>query len=292
MTAERKLRVGCRGTDFCRAQTAAILEPLREKHAGAHFEIVDVGSGADVETMVEAIGAGLCDLHVCGAREIPLELPEDVLLAACTERRDPFDVLIAKEGALLEDLEKNATVAVNAARVKVQIGSFRDDLEIVRVDGTVDRLLDRLNGGEFDAFIVAAEEVEILGWEHAVSEVFPPDILLPSAGQGSFAFLTRRSDQAMAKIAAEANHLVTRQVIRAERAFLRELGVRLTDPVAVHGSFDGDTFVLEALLGDEVSGAILRDDLDGRPEEEEDLGIRLAKLFVADGARDYLAGYR
>lgn len=296
MAAERKLRVGSRGTDFCRTQTAGILERVREKHPGADFEIVDVGasgaSGADVETLVEAIGAGLCDLHVCGAREIPLELPEDVVLAACTERRDPFDVLIAKEGALLEDLEEGAAVAVITSRVKVQITSFRDDLKIVRTDGTVDRLLDRLNGGEFQAFIVAAEEVEILGWENAVAEVFPPDILLPAAGQGSFGLLARRSDQAVARIAQDVNHVLTRQVVRAERAFLRELGVRPTDPVAVHGAFDGDTLVLEALLGDEVSGAILRDDLDGRPEEEEDLGIRLAKLFVADGAQDYLAGYR
>jgi hypothetical protein len=60
----------------------------------------------------------------------------------------------------------------------------------------------------------------------------------------------------------------------------------------VHGSFDGETLVLEALLGDVVSGAILRDDLDGSPEEGADLGVRLAKLVLADGARDYLAGYR
>ena len=28
------------------------------------------------------------------------------------------------------------------------------------------------------------------------------------------------------------------------------------------------------------------------PEEGENLGVRLAKLFIADGARDYLAGYK
>jgi hydroxymethylbilane synthase len=292
LAAERKLRVGCRGTDFCRAQTAAILERIRAKNPGSTFEIIEIGAPADVATLVEAIGAGQCDLHVCGAREIPLDLPEDVVLAACTERRDPFDVLIAQDSALLEDLEQGTVLGVDSARAKVQIAGFRDDLEIVRVEGTVDRLLDRLNAGEFAAFIVAAEEVEILGWEKAVAEVFPPDILLPAAGQGSFGLLTRHSDRTTAEIVRSVDHVVTRQVVRAERAFLRELGVRTTDPVAVHGSFEGDTLVLEALLGDEVSGAILRDDLDGQAAEEDDLGIRLAKLFVADGARDYLAGYR
>lgn len=292
MTGERTLRVGCRGSSFCRAQTTAILNRLAAANPGAKLEIVDVGSEADGEVIAEAIGAGVCDLHICGARELPLELPDDVMIVACTERKDPFDVLIAKEGALLEDLEAESVVGVVSSRVAVQIGTFRDDLKIEKMEGTVDELLDRLNSGTLAAFIVTAEEVEVLGWEHAVSEVFPPDILLPAAGQGSFSLLARRSDEEAARIAGSIAHELTRQVVKAERAFLRELGVRPTDPVAVHGSFESDTLVLEALLGDEVSGAILRDDLDGEPSEEDALGIRLAKLFVADGARDYLAGYR
>ncbi len=35
-----------------------------------------------------------------------------------------------------------------------------------------------------------------------------------------------------------------------------------------------------------------RQPFDGEPEEGADLGVRLAKLFVADGARDYIAGYK
>lgn len=292
MSGERTLRVGSRGTSFCRAQSAAILERLTAANPGVQAEIVDVGAGADGDLIAEAVGSGVCDLHICGAREVPLELPDDVAIVGCTERSDPFDVLIAQDSALLEDLDENAVVGVVSSRVAVQIGTIREDVKIEKVEGTVDQLLDRLNAGEFAAFVVAAEEVEVLGWQHAVSEVFPPDVLLPAAGQGSFALLARRSDAEAARLAANVDHEITRQVILAERAFLRELGVRTSDPVAVHGAFEGDTLVLEALLGDEVSGAILRDDLDGSPSEEDALGVRLAKLFVADGARDYLAGYR
>jgi hydroxymethylbilane synthase len=269
------------------------MDRIREKHADLVVEIVDVPcEPGDNTALAEATGAGMCDLYVCGAREVPVDLPDDVAIVACTQRNDPFDVLIAQEGALLEDLAANSIVGVDSARVAVQIGGFRDDLKLERVVGTVDRLLDRLNAGELNAFIVAAEQVEVLGWEHAVSEVFPPDILLPAAGQGSFALVSRKSDTRASELAALVNHDVTRQVVRAERAFLRELGLRITDPVGVHGSFEGDTLVLEALLGDEISGAILRDDLDGSPDEEDALGMRLAKLFEADGAKDYLAGYK
>lgn len=288
------VRVGCRGTQFCRRQTSFVLEKLREgESGGAEFQIVELPVKDDGDDpTIDALEAGVFDLHIRGARELPAELPDGISLVACTQRTDPFDVLIARNGALLEDLPPGAVVGVESLRVKVQIGSFREDLAVRRVEGSLDRLLEQLNRGDISAFIVAAEDVEACGWQESVTEVFPTDIVLPAAGQGSFALLARADDEKAACVARRLDHELTHQVIRAERAFLLELNVRASDPVAVHGSFEGDQLVLEAMLGDAVSGAILRDDLDGLPSEEADLGVRLAKLFMADGARDYLAGYR
>jgi hydroxymethylbilane synthase len=292
----RIVRVGCRGTDFCRAQTAGVLRRLAECRPDVSFEIVDVEgaplpSTGDDHPLLEALAAGVFDLHLRGAREVPVKLSEGIVLAACTQRVDPFDVFIARNGDLLEDLPTGSRVGVESSRVAVQLVAFREDLEIEKMPGTVDRFMERLEAGNIAGFVVAAEDVETLGWEASVSEVFPPDIVLPAAGQGCFALLTRADDEEMIAIAQEIDHEISRQVVLAERAFLQELSVRLTDPVAVHGSFEGDDLVIEAMLADEVSGAILRDDLDGDPSEEAALGVRLAKLFVADGARDYLAGY-
>ncbi len=293
MSEGRTVRVGCRGSDFCRAQTTIVLQRVADARPDISFETVDIpATDGAADPILDALANGECDLHVRGAREVPAALPEGVVLAACTVRIDPFDVLIARDGSLLEDLPEGARLGVESSRVVVQLASFREDLTFEKMEGTVDRLMERLEAGEIAGFVVAAEDVETLGWEGSVSEVFPPDILLPAAGQGSFGVLARSGDDEMIALARELDHLVTHQVVRAERAFLRELSVRLTDPVAVHGSFETDELVLEAMLGDEISGAMLRDDLDGDPAEEGDLGVRLAKLFVADGARDYLAGYK
>lgn len=284
--------MGCRGTRFCRRQTEFVLERLRAIDPGLELDLVDLPVVNGSDPTLDALEAGMFDLHVRGARELPVELPKGVSLMACTQRTDPFDVLVARDGALLEDLPPGAVVGVESLRVKVQIASFREDLTVRRVEGSVDQLFDQLNQGEIAGFIVAAEDVETCGWEESVTEVFPPDIVLPAAGQGSFAVLGRTGDEKALLAARQLDHELTHQVIQAERAFLLELNVRPTDPVGVHGSFEGETLVLEALLGDAVSGAILRDDLDGLPSEGADLGVRLAKLFMADGARDYLAGYR
>ncbi len=292
LSQSRTVRVGCRDNDFCRAQTGSLLERIAGSHPKITFEVIDLpGSGEGEHPILEALGAGVCDLHLRAVRELPIGLPEDVVLAAVTRRNDPFDVLIAGDGQLLEDLPEDAILGVESSRVAVQLKSFREDIRVQKMKGTIDRLMQHLSSGEIAAFVTAAEDVETLGWEESVVEFFHPDMVLPAAGQGCFAILGRAGDDELIEEFATHDHLVSRQVVLAERAFLRELNVKPTDPVAVHGRFEGETLVLEAMLADEISGAILRDDLDGDPSEEDELGIRLAKLFIADGARDYIASY-
>lgn len=292
MNRNQKLRVGCRRTAFCRTQTERVLRILVDVCPEVKFDIVDIPEASGPGAIQKALVEGKIDLHVRGVRELPIDPMDGVVLAACTKRRDPFDVLVSQDGNLLEDLTEGARVVVESARVSVQLGSFREDLDIAVMAGTVDRFLAMLEKGEATAFVVAAEDVETLGWENVVAEVFPPEILLPTAGQGSFAAVARADDAAVIECVQAIDHELTRQIVLAERAFLRELNVGLDDPVAVYGQLEGDVVVLEGLLGDIVSGATLRDDLDGDPAEGESLGVRLAKLFIADGARDYLAGYR
>jgi hydroxymethylbilane synthase len=292
LPASKTITVGCRGTDFCRAQTGKVLEKLAVAVPAAKFEIEEIAESARPGALLEALATGRIDLHVRGARELPVILPEGIRLAACTERNDPFDVLLSQGGQLLEDLNEGATVAAESARVAVQLGRFREDIKMRKIDGTVDRLLPLLERGEVEGIVVAAEDVETLGWEGLVTEAFPPDILLPAAGQGSFAILTHEGDERTAQVAAALDHELTRQIVLAERAFLRELHVDTGDPVAVHGRLEDGVILLEGMLGDAVSGAVLRDELDGDPSEGEDLGVRLAKLFMADGAVDYLASYK
>ena len=286
------VRVGSRGSEFCRAQTNLVLDQLREKHPDRSFEVVDLPSDGRGDAVMDAVAAGVCDLHVRGASELPLELPEGVVLGACTERTDPYDVLVTRDGALLEELPAQAVLAVDSSRVKVQVAAFRDDLQIRVLPEGVLSMWAALERGEISGFIAAAQDVEALGWQGSVSEVFTPDVLLPAAGQGSYVVLAREGDADGLALAQSVDHEVTHRVVEAERAFLRELHVEPSHPVAVHGHFEGSELVLEALLADEVSGAVMRDDLDGTPEEGADLGVRLAKLVLADGARDYLAGYR
>lgn len=285
-------RIGSRGTPLCRAQTGVVVERLRERHPGVTFEVVDLPGGANGDAVFDAVAAGMCDLHVRAAAELPVDLPEGVVLAACTERTDPYDVLVTRDGALLEELPAGTVLGVGSARVKVQIAAFRGDLDVRVLDGTAVEMGEALERGDISGFVAAAQDVETLGWQGSVSEVFTPDIVLPAAGQGSFAILAREEDAEAVNLAKALDHGVTHRVVDAERAFLRELRVAPEHPVAVHGRFDAAELVLEGLLADEVSGAVLRDDLDGTPEEGADLGVRLAKLVLADGARDYLAGYR
>ncbi|HET9888526.1 MAG TPA: hypothetical protein VFR10_13545, partial [bacterium] len=139
MTQSKIIRVGCRGTDFCRAQTRKILDLLSAREPAARFEIEEIPPGPNSASILEALAEGRIQLHIRGARELPVKLRPGVQIAACTERNDPFDVLVSQGGMLLEDFAPGGVVGVESARVSVQLGRFREDIKMRRVDGTVDR---------------------------------------------------------------------------------------------------------------------------------------------------------
>ena len=112
MTQSKIIRVGCRGTDFCRTQTNKVLELLAAKQPGARFEIEEIPPGPNSASILEALAEGRIQLHIRGARALPVKLREGVVIAACTERFDPFDVLVSQGGMLLEDFAPGGVLGV------------------------------------------------------------------------------------------------------------------------------------------------------------------------------------
>ena len=82
MTQSKIIRVGCRGTDFCRAQTRKILDLLSAREPAARFEIEEIPPGPNSASILEALAEGRIQLHIRGARELPVKLRPGVPLIA------------------------------------------------------------------------------------------------------------------------------------------------------------------------------------------------------------------
>ena len=143
------------------------------------------GKGLFIKELDLALQEGRIDLAVHSLKDMPMEVPEDFPVLACTRREDPRDVLVLRKG--LERLEKDSVIGCSSLRRKLQLGSLYPEAEIRNIRGNVLTRLEKLDAGEYDALVLAAAGLIRLGLEERISRFFSVEEILPSAGQGIMA---------------------------------------------------------------------------------------------------------
>ncbi len=297
------LRVGTRGSKLALAQTGWVIEQIQKRFPGIEVEtviiktkgdkILDVplakigGKGLFVKEIEEALLREDIDLAVHSLKDVPSELPEGLEIAVVPPREDPRDVLIGLESKKLEDLPQGARVGTSSLRRQAQLKRLRPDLQILPLRGNVDTRLRKLFEGQYDAILLAEAGLRRLGL--AVERTpLPPEVMLPAVGQGILALEIRSEDKLTRETIAFLHHEETALCARAERAFLRRLEGGCQVPLAAHAVLrDGELF-LEGFLADPEGQRFYREKLQGRPEEAEALGIKLAETLLEMGGREIL----
>jgi hydroxymethylbilane synthase len=126
------------------------------------------------------------DAAVHSLKDLPGELPSGLTIAAITQRADPRDVLVSRQGWTLETLPKGARVATSSLRRRAQLLHLRPDLHIVEIRGNIDtRLRKALAPAGPDALVLAAAGLQRLGLTEHISEYLALEVMLPAAGQGA-----------------------------------------------------------------------------------------------------------
>jgi len=143
--------------------------------------------------------------------------------------------------------------------------------------------------GEFDGVISAAAALKRLGWEDKITEYLSTEHFLPSVGQGALAVESRVDDERVANIIKQLNHLSTFHSIIAERAFLFALGGGCRAPIAALGTVNGKILHIDGLISNVSGTRIIRDSEQGRVEEAQEIGERLAQKLLDAGAEKFLA---
>lgn len=300
------LRLGTRGSALARRQTEYVAERLRAARPGLICEIQIIhthgdrvqhaplpligGKGVFTAELEAALRAGAIDLAVHSLKDLPNELPAGLAIGAVLERASAADVLISRAGYTLDTLPPGATVGTSSRRRAAQLRSLRPDLHILDLRGNVDtRLRKALDpDGPYDAIVLAHAGLERLGLAAAITQVFPPDLIMPAPGQGALA-VQCRAEPAMLALLAPLDHAATRQAVTAERSFLAGLGGGCAVPVAAYATVDGGELHLRGRIIAADGRRQINVALSGPPDDAAGLGIRLARLALAQGAAGLLA---
>lgn len=299
MSTAKTLRIGVRANRLGRILGEQVVELLRPHLDGRSVSFVSVPdsegklrygarwAGLGLE---QAVAEGGVDIGVQNMKDVPLAATAGVLLAAVTERFTPFDVLIARDNTILDELPEGSAISAHTPLRRAQLLHYRDDLGIVDYSGSLDDRIKMLELGEVDGLVVSASAVEHMGYQDQVTEVFTTEVIVPAAGQGALGIQVHRGQKELTRLAKHLDDPVARVEVETERAFLRELKASAPVAVAALAKLNGEDLLLEGVVADRDGLSLYRDTEAGKRGDEEQVAARLAQRLLLDGARVLLAG--
>ena len=298
------LRVGTRGSKLSVVQTEAVLRDIKTVYQNVEFQVNIIKTLGDREQgkplftidskgifekeIDQAIENGVVDLAVHSLKDVPVVDPEErqTTIAAIPKRASPHDVLISKGNVPLNALAKGAVIGTGSLRRLAQVNFLRPDLEVKPIRGNVDTRIRKVRTGEFDGAVVAEAGLERLGLEGEIAERFSLDRIYSAAGQGALAIVTRKDAEGTIKVVQAVDHAPTRAEVTAERSMVLHLEGGCRVPIGAVGRAKGEVLSLHGCIfslgGREKHEAFA----EGKIDEAEKLGKRVAQSLLKQGARD------
>lgn len=205
----------------------------RQRRSGA--DVAVGGKGSFTEALEDALLADRADIGVHSMKDVPVTLPDCFALHTFGKRADPRDALVTgQRNGSLATLPAAARIGTSSARRRALLANLRGDLQVAPLRGNVDTRLRRLQGGEFEAVLLACAGLDRLRLTARISQRLDAELLVPAPSQGAIAVecVAERAD-VRSLIAAGIDAEVERQVT-AEREVVRCLGADCAAPFAAH----------------------------------------------------------
>lgn len=246
------------------------------------------GKGLFVKELEEALLDGRADIAVHSMKDMPVELPPGLCLAAMSAREDPHDALVSNHYQKIADIPVGAIVGTSSLRRQSQLLHWRPDLLVKPLRGNVNTRLARLDSGEYSAIILAAAGLRRLGFLQRINHVLTSDQFLPAAGQGILGIECRQDDVATQAIVATLNDPIGQACAVAERAVSRCLGANCQVPVAAFAEVQNDELWLRGLVASMRGDVVLRAERRGALHDAENLGVAVGNDLLDQGAEAIL----
>ncbi|WP_276819577.1 hydroxymethylbilane synthase [Mailhella massiliensis] len=303
----KKVIIATRGSKLALWQAEHVRERLEARHAGLEVEllvlktkgdiILDVplakvgGKGLFVKEIEDALLTGAADIAVHSMKDVPMVLPEGLILGAVPEREVCNDLFLSERHASLADLPSGAVLGTSSLRRQAQVLAMRPDLKVAMLRGNVETRLRKMKEGQYDAIILARAGVKRLGLGATFQQDLTPPDFLPAVGQGALGVEMREDRKDLRELLAFMEDEPTRLCVMAERSFLRRLDGGCQVPIAAHAVLEGGELSLQALVAGTDGKTVIRGSLRAAASHEEAarMGVALAEDLLSRGADRILA---
>jgi hydroxymethylbilane synthase len=247
------LRLGTRKSPLALAQAGLVAKALAAAHRGLEVELVPIttagdrrrgelapvgGKGLFTRELEAGLLAGTLDLAVHSLKDLPVELPAGLGVAAHPERADPRDALVSDVAQDLAGLPSGAVVLTGSLRRQAQLLSLRPDLVVEAIRGNVETRLRRWRERRAAGVLLARAGLDRLRLTDLPAHALDPEGFVPAPGQGILAIEVRWGTAA-AELCSILDHEPTARAARAERRLVAAFGGDCSLPLAAWARAEG-----------------------------------------------------
>lgn len=300
-----KLTITTRGSQLALWQSEHIKALLEKQYEGLHVSLQSVktkgdkildtplakigGKGLFTKELEEQMLAGNAHIAVHSLKDVPVEFPEGLTLAAITEREDPRDAMLSEKYPSIADLPQGAVVGTTSLRRRMQLLVHRPDLNIKNLRGNVNTRIRKLKDGEYDAIILATAGMTRLGLQGEVKYFSPieRDWMIPAMGQAALG-IEIIDEPKMHEIVNFLNDKSAVIETTIERDFVRVLEGGCQVPIGVNAKLENGQINVRAIVGLPDASKILTEEFTCKEDEYAGVGEMLARRMIERGARELL----
>jgi hydroxymethylbilane synthase len=226
-------------------------------------------------------------------KDVPADrpLPAGTTFAAFLKRDDIRDALVDPGGRTLAQLPPGTRIGTSSVRRAAQLAASHPELRCVPFRGNANRRLERLAAGEADALLLAAAGLARIGRSEVITEVLPPEVMMPPIGAGILALQCRQDDAALTDLLSGLGDPDTHREATAERTFLHVLQGHCNSPIAgyARAGRGGELSLRACVFSPDGKTVLQAHEWAGRLDPAT-LGTSVAVALLRQGARELIDG--
>ncbi len=227
------------------------------------------------------------DVAVHALKDMPALETKGLKTDSFLERNDPRETLITVNKKKLSELKKNSIIGTSSFRREYQIKKIRSDLECKLIRGNVDTRIKKLKDGIYDAIVLSYAGIKFLNFDDEISEIFPSERVIPSAGQGIIALQCREGDEEIISILKKINHNETFMRAHVERNILKVLEGDCETAVGAHSIIKDEKIIVEAELFSLDGSKRFYEKKTGKVEDFNQIGIEVGRILKTKSNNSY-----
>jgi len=288
------------------AQTNWVISELRKKSPEITFEIVTIKTKGDTDArplftinqkgifekeIDRAVIEKKVDFAVHSLKDVPSDLPDELVLACVPKREAANDIFVSKDGDSLQTIKKGAIIGTSSLRRAVQISRIRPDLIVKPIRGNIETRIRKINQGEFDAVVLAEAGILRLGLDVEFEKLSTKDFP-PSPGQGALAIVSRNDNHSLIEQLKKIEDTDSRYAIEAERSlsFFVDSGCRF--PVGALAEKKEDQLRLSVIVYSVDGSKSIAVETAGNFLQAAELGKQAASKLEEEGIAELAKNWR